>query len=175
MEPVNTVDWAKRANGVGGSAGSPASARRDGSARDGEPVTADGMMPLWAVSLGWELRRGRQVVLNGQIRDRWWFADRPASFREVVAGLLEARGAEVVGWWDPVGGLGFPLPGHAERFDQLREGRAPDRPGTRAGTGDAPPDDPGTARPPHTFEDARATEAPRGAEDAHGAARSPRC
>ncbi|MEU2712815.1 AAA family ATPase [Streptomyces sp. NPDC007205] len=87
------------------------------------PVTADGMMPLWAVSLGWELRRGRQVVLNGQIRDRWWFEDRPASFRELVAGVLEARGADVVGWWDPVAGLTFPLPGHAERFTRLEANR----------------------------------------------------
>ncbi|MGW1607466.1 ATP-dependent Clp protease ATP-binding subunit, partial [Streptomyces eurythermus] len=83
------------------------------------PVTANGMMPLWAVSLGWELRRGRQVILNGQIRDRWWFEDRPASFQWLVAGVLEARGADVVGWWDPVAGLTFPLPDHAERFARL--------------------------------------------------------
>ncbi|WP_405652104.1 AAA family ATPase [Streptomyces sp. RK9] len=89
------------------------------------PVTADGMMPLWAVSLGWELRRGRQVVISGQIRDRWWFEDRPSSFRDLVAGVLEVRGADVVGWWDPVAGLTFPLPGHAERFARL----AADRPG----------------------------------------------
>ncbi|MBJ3809841.1 AAA family ATPase [Streptomyces flavofungini] len=81
------------------------------------------MMPLWAVSLGWELRRGRQVVISGQIRDRWWFEDRPASFRELVAGVLEARGADVVGWWDPVVGLTFPLPGHAERFAELEADR----------------------------------------------------
>ncbi|MEU6844246.1 AAA family ATPase [Streptomyces sp. NPDC046716] len=96
----------------------------DGADKDGTgPVTADGMMPLWAVSLGWELRRGRQVILNGQIRDRWWFEDRPASFRDLVAGVLEARGADVVGWWDPVAGLTFPLPGHAERFAELAAGR----------------------------------------------------
>ncbi|MEV8545975.1 AAA family ATPase [Streptomyces sp. NPDC051572] len=94
------------------------------------PVTADGMMPLWAVSLGWELRRGRQAIIDGQIRDRWWFEDRPASFRELVAGVLEARGAEVVGWWDPVAGLTFPLPGHAERHAELEANR------TRAGGGD---------------------------------------
>ncbi|SER75931.1 AAA family ATPase [Streptomyces qinglanensis] len=112
------------AKGAGRGAGAgpqqPASGdRRGGAAPDGQPVVADGMMPLWAVSLGWELRRGRQVILNGQIRDRWWFDDSPASFREVVAGTLAARGAEVVGWWDPVGGLTFPLPEHAERFDRL--------------------------------------------------------
>ncbi|WP_031226835.1 AAA family ATPase [Streptomyces roseochromogenus] len=103
------------------------------------PVTADGMMPLWAVSLGWELRRGRQVIINGQIRDRWWFEDRPASFREVVAGVLEVRGADVVGWWDPVAGLTFPLPGHAERFARLET----DRPRTATGSGDrgTPADD----------------------------------
>ncbi|SCE62531.1 hypothetical protein GA0115261_113402, partial [Streptomyces sp. OspMP-M43] len=123
------------------------------------PVPADGMMPLWAVSLRWELRRGRQVVLDGAIRDRWWFEDRPASFRSLVAGALEAWGAEVVGWWDPVDGLTFPLAGHAERFDGLvaalhREHRAPppeeqpreaprtagtDRRGEREGAGGAVP------------------------------------
>ncbi|MEU8031224.1 AAA family ATPase [Streptomyces sp. NPDC049099] len=90
------------------------------------------MMPLWAVSLGWELRRGRQVILNGQIRDRWWFEDRPVSFRELVAGVLEVRGADVVGWWDPVAGLTFPLPGHAERFARLEA----NRPRTAGGNGD---------------------------------------
>ncbi|MFE7382803.1 AAA family ATPase [Streptomyces zhihengii] len=123
------------------------------------PVPADGMMPLWAVSLRWELRRGRQVVLDGAIRDRWWFEDRPASFRSLVAGALEAWGAEVVGWWDPVDGLTFPLAGHAERFDGLvaalpRDHRAPppgehpreaprtagtDRRGEREEAGDAAP------------------------------------
>ncbi|MFE9334239.1 AAA family ATPase [Streptomyces sp. NPDC006925] len=124
------------AKGAGRGAGTgpqPASGdRRGGAAPDGQPVVADGMMPLWAVSLGWELRRGRQVILNGQIRDRWWFDDNPASFREVVAGTLAARGAEVVGWWDPVGGLTFPLAEHAERFDRLAA--APSATG-RGGTG----------------------------------------
>ncbi|QLJ01815.1 AAA family ATPase [Streptomyces sp. NEAU-sy36] len=97
------------------------------------PVTADGMMPLWAVSLGWELRRGRQVILNGQIRDRWWFEDRPASFQRLVAGVLETRGADVVGWWDPVAGLTFPLPDHAERFARLAAN--PSRPAAGGGGG----------------------------------------
>ncbi|MEV7869647.1 AAA family ATPase [Streptomyces sp. NPDC088124] len=135
MDAVSTVDWGKRANGVGGTAAGPAArpAHSGDTARDGEPAAADGMMPLWAVSLGWELRRGRQVILNGQIRDRWWFEDRPASFRQVVAGTLETRGADVVGWWDPVGGLTFPLPGHAERFDRLNSG-PPAADGTRGAT-----------------------------------------
>ncbi|MFE4264013.1 AAA family ATPase [Streptomyces sp. NPDC056883] len=154
---MSTVGWVKQsdAGGAGGAGRPPRTERPGGPAGDGQPVVADGMMPLWAVSLDWELRRGRQVILNGQIRDRWWFADRPASFREVVAGLLEARGAEVVGWWDPVGGLVFPLEGHAERFDELREGRSSERarppggaaaPGGAAGTG-TPPGAAG-ARPP---------------------------
>ncbi|GAA2136507.1 hypothetical protein GCM10009760_16080 [Kitasatospora kazusensis] len=116
---MSTVEWGKREAGLGDAARTPRQGRSDGPARDGRPAVADGMMPLWAISLDWELRRGRQVILDGQIRDRWWFDDRPASFREVVAGLLELRGAEVVGWWDPVGGLGFPIPGHAERYEQL--------------------------------------------------------
>ncbi|MGW7753872.1 AAA family ATPase [Streptomyces violaceusniger] len=117
---MSTVDFAKGDDGSG-------------------PVAADGMMPLWAVSLGWELRRGRQVILGGQIRDRWWFEDRPASFRELVAGVLEVRGADVVGWWDPVAGLTFPLPGHAERFARLEANRPSAAPGS--GGRDTPADD----------------------------------
>ncbi|MCB5164119.1 AAA family ATPase [Streptomyces bambusae] len=119
-------------------------------------------MPLWAVSLGWELRRGRQVVLDGRIRDRWWLYGEPASFRTLVCGVLELRGAEVVGWWDPVDGLVFPLPGHAQRYDDLvrrlparsggpaaghpdvRAGGSGDRPWRTAGTPAAPGPD-GTA------------------------------
>ncbi|MGW0708038.1 AAA family ATPase [Streptomyces sp. NPDC002643] len=121
---MSTIDFTKRGSGES----------EDGTG----PVTADGMMPLWTVSLGWELRRGRQVIMNGQIRDRWWFEDRPASFQELVAGVLEARGADVVGWWDPVAGLTFPLPGHAERFAQLEANRPrrADRNGGRGGPGD---------------------------------------
>ncbi len=80
---------------------------------------ADALTPLWAVSLGWELRRGRQVILDGQIRDRWWIEGRPVSFRELLARVLTLQGAEVVGWWDPVDQLTFPLPGHQARFEQL--------------------------------------------------------
>ncbi|MFJ4201977.1 AAA family ATPase [Streptomyces sviceus] len=83
------------------------------------PAPAHALMPLWAVSLGWEMERGRQVVISGQIRDRWWFNGRPAPFRELMVNVLVGRGAEVVGWWDPVDGLTFPVPGHRERFDSL--------------------------------------------------------
>ncbi|MER6996717.1 AAA family ATPase [Streptomyces sp. NPDC000410] len=121
---MSAVDWEKHeprtaaAEGPGARRGPGAGAGTDGARREG-PAAADGMMPLWAVSLTWELRRGRQVVLDGQIRDRWWFEDRPASFRALVAGVLDTCGAEVVGWWDPVDGLTFPNPSHAKRFDEL--------------------------------------------------------
>ncbi|MET8824419.1 AAA family ATPase [Streptomyces sp. NPDC004610] len=143
---MSTLDWGKRAHGTGGTAPAGPAGQPHDTGRGGEPVAADGMMPLWAVSLGWELRRGRQVILNGQIRDRWWFEDRPASFRQVVAGMLETRGAEVVGWWDPVAGLTFPLPGHAERFDRLAVGLLT---GT-GGTASANDDTRGTTRAPGT-------------------------
>ena len=94
---------------------------KDGAAPEG-PAPAHALMPLWAVSLGWEMERGRQVVVSGQIRDRWWFDGRPASFRELIVNVLVGRGAEVVGWWDPVDGLTFPVPGHRERFDELVAG-----------------------------------------------------
>nr|WP_240929999.1 AAA family ATPase [Streptomyces coryli] len=83
---------------------------------------ANELMPLWAVSLRWELRRGRQIVLDGHVRDRWWVDGRPASFRELLAQVLVLQGAEVVGWWDPVDQLTFPVAGHRERFDQLVRG-----------------------------------------------------
>ncbi|WP_443055859.1 AAA family ATPase [Streptomyces sp. NBC_00239] len=103
------------------------------------PPAAHPAMPRWAVSLGWELRRGRQVVLDGQVRDRWWLDGRPASFRTLVTGVLEELGgAEVVGWWDPVDGLTFPLPGHAKRFDEL-VARLPARPTTTTAPPTAPP------------------------------------
>ncbi|MFF5001665.1 AAA family ATPase [Streptomyces phaeochromogenes] len=93
----------------------------DASTSDG-PAPAHALMPLWAVSLGWEMERGRQVVVNGQIRDRWWFDGTPVPFRELFVNVLMGRGAEVVGWWDPVDGLTFPVPGHQERFDALVAG-----------------------------------------------------
>ncbi|MFE2886355.1 AAA family ATPase [Streptomyces graminifolii] len=111
------------------------------------PAPAHALMPLWAVSLGWEMERGRQVVISGQTRDRWWFDGRPASFRELVVNVLVGRGAEVVGWWDPVDGLTFPVPGHRERFDALVAGLPPAEEAPPAGTpgpsGDRPV--PGTA------------------------------
>ncbi|WP_329273012.1 AAA family ATPase [Streptomyces sp. NBC_01451] len=88
----------------------------------GGPAPAHALMPLWAVSLGWEMERGRQVVVSGQIRDRWWFDGTPVPFRELFVNVLMGRGAEVVGWWDPVDGLTFPVPGHQERFDALVAG-----------------------------------------------------
>jgi len=74
---------------------------------------------VWAVVLGWELRRGRQVILHGEVNDRSWLWGRPASFQDVVSEYLEITGAEVVVWWDPLDGMTFPRPGHHERFAEL--------------------------------------------------------
>ena len=84
-------------------------------------VTAksNGDMPLWAVVLGWELRRGRQVILHGEVNDRYWLWGRPASFQEVLSEYLEITGAQIVVWWDPLDGMTFPRPGHRERFAEL--------------------------------------------------------
>ncbi|MET8629582.1 AAA family ATPase [Kitasatospora sp. NPDC004669] len=158
---MSTVDWTKPATDGGTAPPAPRQDRHDGAAQAGRRAVADGMMPLWAISLDWELRRGRQVVLDGQIRDRWWFEDRPAAFREVVAGLLELRGAEVVGWWDPVGGLTFPFPGHAERYDQLVAALPAQQTATAPPSSEDGPADPGAAAAAHTT---RGAERQRGRE-----------
>ena len=80
---------------------------------------SSGELPLWAVVLGWELRRGRQVILHGEVNDRYWLWGRPAGFQEVLAEYLEITGADVVVWWDPLDGIAFPRPGHRERFAEL--------------------------------------------------------
>ncbi|MDT0267511.1 AAA family ATPase [Streptomyces sp. DSM 44915] len=108
------------------------------------PTRADPLMPVWTFSLGWEMARGRQVLIDGQVRDRWWWSGQPVSFQALLVNVLVRRGATVVGWWDPVDGLEFPYPGHRERFDQLvRE--LPPRPGPAA-PGEQPPGD--RDRPP---------------------------
>lgn len=114
----------------------------DGTTPEG-PAPAHALMPLWAVSLGWEMERGRQVVVNGRIRDRWWFDGRPVPFRELMVGVLVGRGAEVVGWWDPVDGLTFPVSGHQERFDALVAG-LPGTDATPDAAAPAPTPAPGT-------------------------------
>ncbi|MCM2422616.1 AAA family ATPase [Streptomyces sp. RKAG293] len=76
-------------------------------------------MPDWALGLVWEMRRGRQVIISGQVRDRWWLRRRPAALQELLCGVLAASGAEAVGWWTPVDGLTFPVPQHRSRFDEL--------------------------------------------------------
>ena len=84
---------------------------------------ASSMYPLWVLSLDWELRRGRQVVLHGEVNDRFWLDGIPVSFRELLTDYLLTAGAEVIGWWDPVDGLTFPVDGHRELFRQ-GDGRA---------------------------------------------------
>ena len=77
---------------------------------------ASSLLPLWTLSLGWELRRGRQVVVTGEVNDRFWLEGAPASFRELLVAYLLTTGAEIIGWWDPVDGLTFPIEGHEELF-----------------------------------------------------------
>ncbi|GAA1961264.1 AAA family ATPase [Catenulispora subtropica] len=147
------------------------------------PAPANGSLPVWAVVLGWELRRGRQVILHGEVNDRFWLWGRPAGFQEVVADYLATTGAEIVLWWDPLDGVTFPFPHHAERFADLllALGRAdadtlapagPDRgpghpgdPGDPGGTGD--PGDPEQPARPGSRRAASARAA-RGVLRAHG-------
>jgi len=86
--------------------------------------SADDVLPLWMLSLQWELQRGRQVVLHGEVNDRFWLGGQPAPFRELLVTYLAGfAGADIVGWWDPVDGLTFPIPGHQTRFNEVRAGR----------------------------------------------------
>jgi ATP-dependent Clp protease ATP-binding subunit ClpB len=98
---------------------------------------ADPMYPLWVLSLDWELRRGRQVVLHGEVNDRFWLDGKPTSFRELLTDYLLTSGADIVGWWDPVDGLTFPVDGHHERFRRAMSGRVPAHaePGADEGAG----------------------------------------
>ncbi|HUA29529.1 MAG TPA: AAA family ATPase [Streptosporangiaceae bacterium] len=95
----------------------------EGSAATSRPArSASLLMPLWTLSLGWELRRGRQVVLHGEINDRYWLDGTPVGFRRLLVEYLETTGAEVIGWWDPVDGLTFPVDGHEKLFRQMVSG-----------------------------------------------------
>ena len=107
--------------------------------------TASVLLPLWTLSLGWELRRGRQVVLHGEVNDRFWLDGVPVSFRKLLSEYLLTKGAEVIGWWDPVDGLSFPVDGHEERFRRAVSGHAAAaEPGTGP-AGDADPAGPESA------------------------------
>ncbi|MEU9117213.1 AAA family ATPase [Streptomyces sp. NPDC048483] len=125
-----------------GTTGEPRETRDAGpTGATGAAATANPLMPLWAVSLGWELRRGRQVIVDGQVHDRWWSQGRPVPFRLLMTQVLAAQGAEVVGWWDPVDQLTFPLPGHRERFEELAARARPpagDEGGSQDGGGSEP-------------------------------------
>jgi len=89
--------------------------------------TASPLLPLWVLALDWELRRGRQVVLHGEVNDRFWLDETPVSFRELITDYLLTTGAEILGWWDPVDGLTFPVDGHQEQFRRALAGREPAR------------------------------------------------
>lgn len=114
-------------------------------ATPGSGRTASPMLPLWVLSLDWELRRGRQVVLHGEVNDRFWLDGKPASFRELLTDYLLTTGAEIIGWWDPVDGLTFPVDGHRDRFRRAMSGHSPRSSETAdAGERSVPgPDDPG--------------------------------
>jgi hypothetical protein len=89
---------------------------------------ADDLLPLWTLSMEWELRRGRQVILHGEVNDRFWFDGQPTPFRELLITYLAGfAGAEIVGWWNPVDGLTFPFAGHQARFDEVRAGQVIER------------------------------------------------
>jgi ATP-dependent Clp protease ATP-binding subunit ClpB len=91
---------------------------------------ASPVLPLWTLSLGWELRRGRQVVLHGEVNDRFWLDGQPIGFPALLTSYLLTMGCETIGWWNPVDGLEFPVEGHEEVFRQ-----ATSRGGARAAVG----------------------------------------
>jgi len=106
--------------------------------------TADARLPLWAVALKWELRRGRQVILHGAVNDQFWLTGHPVSFQELLVSYLRTFGPEIIGWWDPVDGLTFPFEGHEQRFREVLADRA----GANGTGGGAPGGVPGQAGAP---------------------------
>ena len=129
--------------------------------------TASSMLPLWVLSLDWELRRGRQVVLHGEVNDRFWLDGRPASFRELLTDYLLTMGAEIVGWWDPVDGLTFPDDGHEDRFRRALAGQhGTARPPASPGPDDSGHDDSG----PHDSGPDDSTRAEQAAAPENGSA-----
>jgi hypothetical protein len=104
------------------------------------------LYPLWVLSLDWELRRGRQVVLHGEVNDRFWLDGKPAGFRTLLTDYLLTTGAEVIGWWDPVDGLTFPVDGHQELFRRAMSGRVAAE-GGPGGTGAGAQDEPRADEP----------------------------
>ena len=118
--------------------------------------TASPLLPLWVLALDWELRRGRQVVLHGEVNDRFWLDETPVSFRELITDYLLTTGAEILGWWDPVDGLTFPVDGHQEQFRRALAGREPAR-----DTPDGQADDDGQDPDPATDPDPGEQPSPR--------------
>jgi ATP-dependent Clp protease ATP-binding subunit ClpB len=134
----------------------------------GTSLVASSLMPLWPISLGWELRRGRQVVLHGEVNDRFWLDGEPVTFRDLLVEYLLTTGAQIVGWWDPVDGLTFPVEGHEKRFRQATSGHAMRAAEPEAAAGsDAPDPDPGerqTAEPGAGTAEVSSRRAKMGAE-----------
>ena len=83
------------------------------------PAVAAATLPLWTVALGWERRRGRQLIIHGEVNDRYWLMGQPVPLRELLTDVLSAS-CDIVGWWNPVDGLTFGLPEHEQRFLELR-------------------------------------------------------
>ena len=114
----------------------------------GTSLVASSLMPLWPISLGWELRRGRQVVLHGEVNDRFWLDGEPVTFRDLLVEYLLTTGAQIVGWWDPVDGADVPGRGSREAVPPATSGHAMQaaEPETAAAEPDAADPDPGEGR-----------------------------
>jgi hypothetical protein len=111
------------------------------------PAAAAPLQPPWVIVLDWERRRGRQVILHGEVGDRYWLNGQPASLRTVLCGyFVDAQQYDIVGWWNPLEGLTFPRPAHERRFVELRTALD-----TAHGAGPIPSDG---ARPPQGHEPA---------------------
>ena len=115
----------------------PVSAPEPRTAQPSRPPAASPTQPAWMIALDWERRRGRQVIVHGEISDRYWLYGRPVSLRTLLCGYFSEQ-CDLVGWWNPLEGLTFPQPQHERRLAELRgDHGAPARPEPED-TADAP-------------------------------------
>ena len=105
-------------------------------------MTTTGLTARWLTELSRQLRRGRHVVLYGNVLDHVLYDGAPWRFRDAIDELLSREGYTLVAHYDRVDGVTFP---EAEMLPRFREIESP---GVPVGPVDARMDGPGQKRAP---------------------------